>query len=86
MPDALIPDEHAERVTAYGEQVVDLLVEGFEEFRVKDRANGDDSDEGALGGIAMLVDAAAKHGPTNSTILLALAVRRLADQKAASNG
>jgi hypothetical protein len=76
-------DQVADQVTAYGEQVIDLLADGFEKFRVKDRANGDYSDEGALGGIGMLVDEAAKHGPTNSTILLALAVRRLADLRAA---
>ena len=80
MTDALIPS--AEQVVmTFSETVLDSLVEGFREFREKDRADGDDTDFGALGGIGMLVEAAQTVGPTDPGILLALAVRRLVDRE-----
>lgn len=77
-------DQLAERVMEFSEVILDRIIEGFKVLRDKDRADGYATDMGALGGVSMLVDAVKKHGPTDAGILLALAVRRLADGRAVS--
>ncbi len=83
MSDEIISDEDVQTVMAYHEQLLDGIVTLFKELRDRDRAAGDETDVGALGGIGMAFD---MLGPASTSVLLPLMVRRIADTETASVG
>jgi hypothetical protein len=72
-----ISDEVAQKATAEHEDYLDRFVSLYRDLKTKDIAGGDSEDMGALGGISMAVDVI---GVPSVKIMLALAVRRLAEQ------
>lgn len=74
----LISEAATDAVTAFNEQVLDMLVDTYRKLAEQDRVSGSTDEYGALGGVAMLADRAIEVGPATTTTLLGMAVRRLA--------